>query len=100
MSVASSISPTAAVSSFQDGPVFVAVGNPRLWTQFCAAVDARELEHDPRFATNDDRVAHRDLLNAELEQHVAHMSRHELIERLLKSRLSPEPGPARADREV
>ena len=65
-----------------DGLVVVAVGNPRLWKQFCAAVDAEDLEHDPRFATNDDRMAHRETLNAELEQRVSHMSRHQLIERL------------------
>ena len=65
-----------------DGLVVVAVGNPRLWKQLCAAVDAEDLEHDPRFATNDDRMAHRETLNAELEQRVSHMSRHQLIERL------------------
>ena len=54
----------------------MAVGNLRLWTQFCAAVDAQNLEHDLRFATNDDRMAHRETLSAELEQHVGRMSRH------------------------
>ena len=66
----------------RDGLVVVAVGNPRLWSQFCTGIDAVDLEHDPRFATNDDRMAHRDALNAELGRRVGHMSREELIARL------------------
>jgi crotonobetainyl-CoA:carnitine CoA-transferase CaiB-like acyl-CoA transferase len=46
-----------------DGYVIVAVANPRLWTRFCAAVGLERLEHDPRFATNSDRLEHRDALN-------------------------------------
>jgi crotonobetainyl-CoA:carnitine CoA-transferase CaiB-like acyl-CoA transferase len=49
-----------------DGFVIVAVANPRLWTRFCQAVGAAELEHDPRFATNSDRLEHRDELNARI----------------------------------
>jgi crotonobetainyl-CoA:carnitine CoA-transferase CaiB-like acyl-CoA transferase len=45
-----------------DGQVIVAVANPRLWSRFCAAFDP-SLEHDPRFATNSDRLVHRDALN-------------------------------------
>jgi crotonobetainyl-CoA:carnitine CoA-transferase CaiB-like acyl-CoA transferase len=46
-----------------DGSVVVAVANERLWSRFCAAVGAGELEHDPRFATNSDRLANREALN-------------------------------------
>ncbi len=42
-----------------DGQVIVAVANPRLWSRFCAAVGAEGLEHDPRFATNTDRLRNR-----------------------------------------
>ena len=42
-----------------DGAVIVAVANPRLWTRFCAAIGDAALEHDPRFATNSERLAHR-----------------------------------------
>ena len=65
-----------------DGLVVVAVGNPRLWTQFCIAIDAEELERDPRFATNTDRMAHRDVLLAELTRRVGSWTRDELIDRL------------------
>jgi crotonobetainyl-CoA:carnitine CoA-transferase CaiB-like acyl-CoA transferase len=51
-----------------DGQVVVAVANPRLWSRFCAAVGARDLEHDPRFASNTDRLANRDQLNARIRE--------------------------------
>ena len=49
-----------------DGYVVVAVANPRLWTRFCAAVGASDLERDPRFASNSDRLANRAELNARI----------------------------------
>lgn len=47
-----------------DGQVIVAAANQRLWSRFCAAVGAGEWEHDPRFATNTDRLTNRSALNA------------------------------------
>jgi formyl-CoA transferase len=49
-----------------DGLVIVAVANPRLWSRFCQAVSAEDLEHDSRFASNSERLAHRDELNARI----------------------------------
>ncbi len=49
-----------------DGYVVVAVANPRLWSRFCAALGAEALEHDPRFASNTDRLANRAALNARI----------------------------------
>ena len=49
-----------------DGHVVVAVANERLWSRFCTAVGAADLEHDARFATNSDRLAHREALNARI----------------------------------
>jgi crotonobetainyl-CoA:carnitine CoA-transferase CaiB-like acyl-CoA transferase len=51
-----------------DGYVVVAVANARLWSRFCAAVGAAPLEHDPRFATNSDRLANREALNQEIRR--------------------------------
>ena len=45
-----------------DGQLAVAVGSERQWGRFCSAVDLPELAGDPRFATNGDRVAQRELL--------------------------------------
>ena len=66
----------------KDGLVVVAVGNQRLWRQFCAAVGAADLEHDARYATNTDRMAHRPRLIEELTPRLARFTRDELIERL------------------
>jgi crotonobetainyl-CoA:carnitine CoA-transferase CaiB-like acyl-CoA transferase len=51
-----------------DGYVIVAVANPRLWSRFCSAVGAEGLEHDPRFATNSDRLKNRPILNERIRE--------------------------------
>jgi formyl-CoA transferase len=45
----------------------LAVGTEDLWRRFCAALELEPLRADARFATNRDRLAHRDELNALLE---------------------------------
>jgi crotonobetainyl-CoA:carnitine CoA-transferase CaiB-like acyl-CoA transferase len=65
-----------------DGSVIVAVGNPRLWSRFCAAVGGEALEHDPRFRTNTDRLAHRRELNAAIHDLFRSQPVDALIERL------------------
>ena len=42
-----------------DGYFIVGVANEGLWQRFCAAIERPDLLDDPRFRTNDDRVAHR-----------------------------------------
>ena len=65
-----------------DGHVIVAVANPRLWSRFCSALGAATLEHDPRFATNDDRLANRDALNAVIRELFGEQPVDVLVERL------------------
>jgi len=50
-----------------DGEIAVAVGSERQWIRFCAALERPRLATDRRFATNADRVRHRDELFAVLE---------------------------------
>ena len=50
-----------------DGDLVIAVGNDRQFAILCDAIGAHALAHDPRFATNPDRVAHRDALIDALE---------------------------------
>jgi crotonobetainyl-CoA:carnitine CoA-transferase CaiB-like acyl-CoA transferase len=50
-----------------DRPIAVAVGNDKQFRAFSAALGLPELADDPRFATNPQRVAHRDALCALLE---------------------------------
>src|SRR5690606_13471221 len=53
-----------------DGWINVAVPNQRFWASFCALLGAG-LAEDPRFATNADRVEHREELNAVIEPLIA-----------------------------
>ncbi len=50
-----------------DGHINVAVGSEAIWERFCAALGREDLAADPRFRTNPDRVAHRDVLLPLLE---------------------------------
>jgi crotonobetainyl-CoA:carnitine CoA-transferase CaiB-like acyl-CoA transferase len=49
-----------------DGSFVIAVGTDRQFAGLCAVIERPELIEDPRFATNTDRVRHRDELNREL----------------------------------
>jgi len=55
----------------RDRPLALAVANQGQWRRFCALAGRPELTDDPRFATNADRLAHRDELVAEVERLVA-----------------------------
>src|SRR6202000_329855 len=41
-----------------DGDLVVAVGNERQFAALCEVLDAPELQADPRFGSNSDRVSH------------------------------------------
>ena len=47
-----------------DGDLMLAVGNESLWARFVAATGLEQVENDPRFALNSDRVRNRDELIA------------------------------------
>lgn len=48
----------------KDGPFNLAAGNEVMWRRLCDAIGLPDVAHDPRFATVNDRVAHRQELNA------------------------------------
>jgi crotonobetainyl-CoA:carnitine CoA-transferase CaiB-like acyl-CoA transferase len=50
-----------------DGWIYVAVWVDRLWSPFCSVIGRRDLVADPRFASNRERLVHRDALIALLE---------------------------------
>jgi glutaryl-CoA transferase len=54
-----------------DGEIAVAVGSERQWRRFCAALGVPNLAPDPRFATNGDRVRHREALRPLLAEQFA-----------------------------
>jgi crotonobetainyl-CoA:carnitine CoA-transferase CaiB-like acyl-CoA transferase len=51
-----------------DGEIVVAVGSERQWPRLCEAIGSPELALDPRFATNGDRVEHREALRPLIAQ--------------------------------
>ncbi len=55
-----------------DRPIALAVGNDRQFRALCAVLGRPVLADDPRFATNPDRVGHRDELAAALTAELAH----------------------------
>jgi crotonobetainyl-CoA:carnitine CoA-transferase CaiB-like acyl-CoA transferase len=76
-----SIAPYEAFRA-KDGMVMVCAGNPKLWLQFCNAIERPDLPADPRFAENTGRLQHRSALVAIVEAQVAAWSVGELIARL------------------
>jgi crotonobetainyl-CoA:carnitine CoA-transferase CaiB-like acyl-CoA transferase len=65
-----------------DGAIVVAVGNDAQFRTFCGLLGAGELADDPRFATNGDRVVHRDELAAALASLLRHESATAWVDRL------------------
>ena len=55
------------VLSTTDRPIVLAIGNDAQFRKFCDVADVPGLAQDPRFATNDARINHRDALTRELE---------------------------------
>lgn len=66
----------------KDGRIIVAVANPRLWVRFCEAIERADLRDDPRFASNTERVRHREALRQTLEATFAQWTVDELTQRL------------------
>jgi crotonobetainyl-CoA:carnitine CoA-transferase CaiB-like acyl-CoA transferase len=65
-----------------DDPLMVAVGSDGLWRRFTAATGLDDLTDDPRYATNPDRVRHRDTLIPHITQALAARGCAEWTERL------------------
>jgi crotonobetainyl-CoA:carnitine CoA-transferase CaiB-like acyl-CoA transferase len=78
------IAPYGPFTAGDGGTVLLAVQNPPEWQRLCEIVlDRPDLVADPRFATNPDRVAHRDELEAIITAAVARLRAVEL-EQLLE----------------
>jgi len=75
----------------RDGFITVGANNERLWQRLCRALDAEELADDPRFARNDDRMAHRPELVVELERRLAADGTAAWVDRLLAAGVPAGP---------
>lgn len=65
-----------------DGHVMIAAGNDGLFRRLCEALGVPSLMDDARFATNADRVAHRDVLVAVMSERTRMVGSDELVKRL------------------
>jgi crotonobetainyl-CoA:carnitine CoA-transferase CaiB-like acyl-CoA transferase len=66
----------------KDGAINIASAGGEIWRRLCKAIGAEALAADPRFATIASRSAHRDTLNALIEEHLAASDSAVWIERL------------------
>ena len=72
------------VFATSDGHIILAVGNDTQFQRFCHAIERSDLAEDPRFATNPDRIAHRDALTAAISETLRSYSTQKII-KLLQS---------------
>ena len=70
-----------------DGEIVLAVGNDRQFGALCEVLGVAELAADPRFATNGDRVANRDVLRAKLREALRQHPAREWASRLTDARV-------------
>jgi crotonobetainyl-CoA:carnitine CoA-transferase CaiB-like acyl-CoA transferase len=70
-----------------EGELVLAVGNDRQFATLAHVLEAPELAEDPRFATNPDRVAHRDALRDALLARLAARPAHEWADALTAARV-------------
>jgi crotonobetainyl-CoA:carnitine CoA-transferase CaiB-like acyl-CoA transferase len=65
-----------------DGHVIITCGNDRQFAALCGALEAPEMSADPLFATNEQRILHRDELERQLNALLGKLTRAEVLQRL------------------
>jgi crotonobetainyl-CoA:carnitine CoA-transferase CaiB-like acyl-CoA transferase len=81
-----SMAPYGAYLTADDHQIVIAVQNNREWARLCSAVLLRpELADDARFATNNDRVAHRSAVDEVLDRRFGELPLEELRKLLDRS---------------
>lgn len=68
-----------------NGPIFLAVGNNRQFTALCQTLGAAHLVQDARYASNADRLRHRDALREDLTGLLSAQDAATLADRLLRA---------------
>ena len=83
------IAPYGAYACSGGRSILVSIQNEREWAVLCRDVLRRpDLVADPRFATNGNRVANREALDAEIVPIFLASSREDMVERLLAARIA------------
>jgi crotonobetainyl-CoA:carnitine CoA-transferase CaiB-like acyl-CoA transferase len=84
-----SLAPYGAYAAKGGEPVLISIQNEREWARLCGQVlDNGELAADPRFDTNEKRVANRDALNTEIDKVFSRLERETLIEELRRAKIA------------
>jgi len=84
------LSPAEALQS-KDGLLNVVLMNPEQWGRFCAALDDPAMETDPRFATNEARLANHPEFKARVERILATAPTAEWVTRLEAAGIAAGP---------
>src|SRR5690606_8378472 len=71
--------PAAEVVPTRDGHIVLSAYAEEHWQRFCRVIDRQELASDPRFASNERRVAHRAELRAVLRECLSNLSSEECV---------------------
>ena len=74
-----------------DGWFVLAVGSDAQFRRFCAVVELQALADDPRYATNQDRVRHRDALSASLAAATQRRTSADLLDALERHNVPAGP---------
>ena len=74
-----------------DGPVIVATGNDRQCWDFCRILGRSDLEQNPRYAKNADRIRHRAEFIGQLSEATAKMRRADLLAALEEAKVPAGP---------
>jgi itaconate CoA-transferase len=83
------IAPYGPFSTGDGHAVLLGVQNDREWRRFCAQVlELPQLGADPRFATNVDRVQHRDELHQAIDRVFSRLTREETLDRLEQAQIA------------
>jgi crotonobetainyl-CoA:carnitine CoA-transferase CaiB-like acyl-CoA transferase len=84
-----SIAPYEAYNTKDGSPVVISIQNQTEWRQLCThGLQNPAIADDPRFRTNEDRVANRPALNAEIDAVFGKLPREDVVERLQKGRIA------------
>jgi len=75
----------------RDGELMIAVGNDSLFRRLCAALGLSELAAAPRFATNPDRLKHREELAALIQERLTGESLEDVLDRLEQAGVPAAP---------
>lgn len=77
-----SIAPAADVIEVADGHVVLSAYVDAHWRTLCKLLDIEQIADDPRLATPQIRVVHRDYMNSVLSDALRHLTRQECVELL------------------